>query len=101
MSPRNFGLMAVSAVYLACLPAAFTQTSSKDQVAELQTSLKQDKLDGEDLAAAIAKAFQLQADESIPWDDRWGNFLQLAREKGKLSDDQWRTYLSQAVRGVT
>jgi len=93
--------MAVCAGYLACLPAAFTQTSSKDPVAELQTSLQQDKLDGEDLAAAITKAFQLQADESIPWDNRWGNFLQLAREKGKLSDDQWRTYLSQAVRGVT
>ncbi len=80
------------------IAAALSQTTQKGSIDELKTHLQEDRLSAEDLAAAIAQALRIQADDSVQWDTRRGDFLQLAREKGKLSDDQWRAYLSGAMR---
>ena len=52
----------------------------------------------EQIASAAAVAIRLQADDAIPWDKRWGQFMELARKKGLLGDDLWRDYLLGSLR---
>jgi hypothetical protein len=67
-------------------------------VEQWQSRLSDDKLSAEEIATAVAQALKLQADAAAKWDWRWGDFVALARKKGRLSDELWRDYLLGAVR---
>jgi hypothetical protein len=60
--------------------------------------LEEDQLSPEEIATAMAEALRVQADDTVKWDPRWGDFVELARKKGKLSDDLWGEYLLGALR---
>jgi len=60
--------------------------------------LREGELSPEQVASATALALRAQADEGTQWDPRWGEFVELARQKGGVSDDLWRDYLLGAVR---
>jgi len=60
--------------------------------------LKDEKLSDQEIAAAAALALRAQADDKTPWNVHWGDFIELARTKGRISDDLWRDYLLGAVR---
>ena len=65
---------------------------------QLQARLNEERLSPEEIIAASNQALRLQADDKLPWDERWGDFVELAREKGKISDSLWHSYLLGAVR---
>lgn len=74
---------------------ASTNSVSPDQ---LKKGLNADTLSPEQIASAATEALRLQKDDAIEWDPQWGSFIELARKKGRLSDELWRDYLLGAVR---
>lgn len=60
--------------------------------------LEENKLSVEQIASATVSALRAQADDTTKWNPQWGDFVELARKRGELSDDLWRDYLLGAVR---
>jgi hypothetical protein len=60
--------------------------------------LQKGELTNEEIVSVTAKALRAQADDSVEWNRAWGDFVQLARKNGALSDQLWRDYLLGAVR---
>jgi hypothetical protein len=64
---------------------------------ELTASLERGKLSSEQVSQISAAALHNQADPAADWDPRWGDFVEMAHEKGQLSDGLWMKYLLGAV----
>jgi len=60
--------------------------------------LNGNKLAPGEIASVAALALRAQADDASKWDPQRGDFVELARKKGAVTDDQWRDYLLGAVR---
>jgi len=75
--------------------AGVEQTVPPDQ---WLSRLSDGKLSPEQIASGLALALRAQVDDSSKWDPRWGDFIELARQKGAVTDDLWCDYLLGAVR---
>jgi hypothetical protein len=63
---------------------------------ELRRRLVLDRLGAERSRALVALALEIQADAKIPWEIDWGLIVELARERGLVSDEQWGSYARNA-----
>jgi hypothetical protein len=51
---------------------------------------------------AVRHALAMQGDRQRPWTSGWAELIELARRRGDVTDEQWQTYVEQAVGdGVT
>src|SRR3954471_22013499 len=56
------------------------------KLGQLIEQLKADRLSAEQITATTAQALRAQADPATKWDHAWGEFVELARAKGKVPD---------------
>jgi hypothetical protein len=63
---------------------------------ELLSRLRTPSLSDEQISTVTESALAMQADRSRPWNEKWGDFLERSRAMGKLTDEQWERYGSQA-----
>lgn len=69
-------------------------------IKELLGRLNNRNLSTRAIRRVVQQILVVQADESRPWDDTLGHFVQRARALEALSDDHWRQYVTQSVRPV-
>jgi hypothetical protein len=63
---------------------------------EINNRLAAGKLSDSQINATAETALAMQADRKRPWNEKWGDFLERSRAMGKLTDEQWAKYASQA-----
>jgi len=66
-------------------------------LAELMDRLARRKLSAGQINAVVAKALQVQADRKNTWNRGWGDFVDLAQANGRVLDEHWLRYRSQAL----
>lgn len=64
---------------------------------ELVRRLIAGSLSSGSLTGAVDHALTFQADLSTPWDAYWGEFIETARQAGRVEDEVWAQYLDQAI----
>ena len=64
---------------------------------EIHRRLADDKLSDRQIDGLVEKALKLQADQSIKWDLFWGDIIEDAWLKGKVSEDKFQKYLTTAT----
>jgi len=69
-------------------------------LAELNARLTAGKLSTAELEKIADAGLAYQADLTKPWDTGWGDLLEAIQSRGKLSDDRWKRYLTQASQGA-
>lgn len=65
---------------------------------ELRSRLNNRNVSTHAIDRAVKRILVVQADESRPWDNWLGYFVQRARKDTSVSDDAWRRYVTQSVR---
>lgn len=66
-------------------------------LAELGNRLASGNLSASQIETVAEHALAVQANTRIAWYPPWGDFIELARATGQVSDTQWNRYLVQAV----
>lgn len=70
---------------------------SNDALAELSSRLGAGTISQAHVDQLADRALALQANLSKPWVPAWGDLLESANASGKLSNDRWTKYLTQAA----
>ena len=66
--------------------------------AELCRRFQKDELSSQRISEVADYCLTRQAIRSIPWNRAWGSYIETARGAGKLSDEQWTRYATQAFK---
>jgi hypothetical protein len=75
-------------------------SSRFDALSELLNHAQNGKFTPFQTAATIDVALTMQGDSSKGWDTLWGDIIELRRGKSQVTDRQWATYCTQALRGA-
>lgn len=86
--------------YLLRQASSVNVNSRVPALAELSARFSDGRLTGAEWDKTAEEGLAYQGDVSKPWGVGWGNLLEMARAKNRLSDKQWKRYAKQAVRGV-
>ncbi len=81
-------------------PAKNRSQAVRSKVAALHSALwKSFGEDSGDVDASdfVAAALEAQRDDGVDWDREWGNTIELLREEGDVSDEQWEQYVTHAM----
>ncbi len=64
---------------------------------ELESRMSAGKMKKDELGRAAAVALEIQANERLPWTEKWGDIIEQAHTDDAISKEQWKDFCDHAI----